>query len=44
VSGGVAVLSGLAWWHFTPEPAQGKLRAAAAVTPQGVELRLHSAF
>jgi hypothetical protein len=44
VSGGVAVLSGFAWWYFTPEPPQGKLRAAAAVTPQGVELRLQSAF
>jgi hypothetical protein len=44
VSGGAAVLSGLAWWYFTPEPAQGKLRAAAAVTPQGVELRVQSAF
>ena len=44
VSGGVAVLSGLASWYFTPEPPQGKLRAAAAVTPQGVELRLQSGF
>ncbi len=44
VSGGLAVLSGLAWWHFAPEPRQGKLRAAAAVTPQGVELRLQSRF
>jgi hypothetical protein len=43
-SGGIAVLSGLAWWHFAPEPPQGKLRAAAAVTPQGVELRLQSGF
>jgi hypothetical protein len=44
VSGGVAVLSGLASWYFTPEPPRGKLRAAAAVTPQGVELRVQSAF
>jgi hypothetical protein len=44
VSGGVAVLSGLASWYFTPEPPQGKLRAAAAVTPEGVELRLQSRF
>ena len=44
MSGGVAVLSGLASWYFASEPPQGKLRAAAAVTPQGVELRLQSGF
>jgi hypothetical protein len=44
VSGGIEVLSGLAWWYFSSEPRRGKLRAAAAVTPQGAELRLQSGF
>jgi hypothetical protein len=44
VSGGIAAVSGLAWWYFAPKTPQGTLRAATAVTPEGVELRLQSAF